>query len=121
MVSPIVDKETRTATARLVIDNGDGSWRPGVFVVGQMSVSAEEVPVVVPRNAVQTVEGEQVVFVPEGENFEPVRVRTGRSDRQRVEITGGLPAGTPYVAEGAFELKAKLVTSGLDPHAGHGH
>ena len=121
MVSPILNKETRTGIARVVLDNDDGTWRPGVFVVGHVSVSAERVPVVVPKNAVQTVEGKQVVFVPEGKAFEPVPVQTGRSDRNRVEITAGLAPGTPFVAEGAFELKAKLVTSTLDSHAGHGH
>jgi len=75
----------------------------------------------VPKNAVQTVEGESVVFVPVGTVFEPVPVTLGRTDRERVEITAGLAPGTPYVIRGAFALKAKLVTSGLDPHAGHGH
>ena len=121
MLSPTVNEETRTATARVVMDNDDGSWRPGVFVVGRVSVSAEKVPVVVPKNAVQTVEGKQVVFVPEGGAFEPVPVQTGRSDRERIEITAGLAPGTSFVAEGAYELKAKLVTSSLDSHAGHGH
>lgn len=121
MVSPIVNAETRTATARLVLENDDGSWRPGVFVIGHVSVSAERVPVVVPKNALQTVEGKEVVFVPEGDRFKPVPVQTGRSDRERVEIVAGLPSGTEYVAEGAFELKAKLVTSSLGSHAGHGH
>ncbi len=121
MVSPTVDEDTRTATARLVLENADGRWRPGVFVIGRVKISAERVPVVVPKNAVQTIEGEQVVFVAENGAFEPVPVRTGRSDRERVEITTGLAPGTPYVAEGAFELKAKLVTSSLDSHAGHGH
>jgi len=121
MVSPIVSAETRTATARVVLENDDGSWRPGIFVVGHVKTSAEEAPVVLPKGAVQTVEGKQVVFVPEGEVYEPTPVRTGRSDRERVEITAGLAPGTPYVAQGAFELKAKLVTSSLGSHAGHGH
>ena len=121
MLSPTVDAHTRTATARVVIDNHDGNWRPGVFVVGSISLSAEQVPVVVPKRAVQTIEGENVVFVPAGDVFEPVPVRTGRSDRTNVEIAAGLAPGTPYVAAGSFELKAKLVTSNLDPHAGHGH
>ncbi|MCK5802493.1 MAG: efflux RND transporter periplasmic adaptor subunit [Lentisphaeria bacterium] len=121
MLSPVVDTETRTAIARLVLENDGGNWRPGVFVVGRLGISAERLPVVVPKNAVQTVEGKQVVFVPEGKVFEPVPVRTGRSDRERIEITAGLAPGTPFVVEGAYELKAKLVTSSLDSHAGHGH
>ena len=45
----------------------------------------------------------------------------GRGDRTRVEITRGLAAGQRYVTHGAFELKAKIATSGMDAHAGHGH
>ena len=121
MVSPIVDHETRTASARLVLDNTDGSWRPGLFVVGRIAVSTQSIPVIVPKNAVQTIEGKTVVFIPEGDAFVPTPVQTGRSDREHIEITAGLAPGTQFVTEGAYELKAKLVTSNLGSHAGHGH
>jgi multidrug efflux pump subunit AcrA (membrane-fusion protein) len=121
MLSPIVDRATRTAIARVVLDNDGGYWRPGLFVVGDISVPVPGSSVVVPKNAVQILDGEPVVFVPHGDAFDPVPVRVGRSDRDRVEIVAGLGPGAAYVAAGAFELKAKIVTSGLDPHAGHGH
>ena len=35
--------------------------------------------------------------------------------------TAGLTPGQRYVTAGAFELKTKIVTSGLGAHAGHGH
>ena len=31
-VSPVVGEVTRTATARIVLPNPDGLWRPGLFV-----------------------------------------------------------------------------------------
>jgi multidrug efflux pump subunit AcrA (membrane-fusion protein) len=121
MVSPVVDRETRTAKARVVLDNAKGDWRPGMFVVGLVRTSAKELAVAIPKHAVQTIEGKSVVFVPEGDAFEAVPVQTGRSDRERVEIVAGLEPGARFVANGAFELKAKLVTSSLGSHAGHGH
>ena len=42
-------------------------------------------------------------------------------DMPAVEITYGLRAGTPYVSDGALQLKAVVVTSALDSNAGHGH
>ena len=48
-------------------------------------------------------------------------VRLGLVDGARVEIKSGLAPGAKYVAVGAFSLKAQMVTSGMDPHAGHGH
>ncbi len=38
-ISPIVDETTRTASARVVINNSSGKWRPGMFVTAKVSVS----------------------------------------------------------------------------------
>ena len=121
MVSPFVDKMTRSATARVVLDNTPGLWVPGIFATGFITASTDELSVVVPRSAVQSIEGRDVVFVEHEGEFEIAPVSLGRSDSKSVEIKSGLTAGTPYVSEGAFELKATVVTSALDSHAGHGH
>ena len=121
MVTPFVDEATRSASARVVLDNQDGRWTPGTFVTGFISNSEEHVPVVVARQSVQNIEGRNVVFVEHEGAFEMTPVTLGRTDRTHVEVLAGLPAGTSYVAEGAFQLKATAVTSNLDSHAGHGH
>jgi cobalt-zinc-cadmium efflux system membrane fusion protein len=64
---------------------------------------------------------EPVVFVDATEGFKPMPVSLGRGNASHVEVLSGLVAGQRYVTQGAFELKAKIVTSGLDAHAGHGH
>ena len=121
MVTPFVDESTRTATALVVLDNSDGRWVPGTFVTGFISLSEENLTVVVPRNAVQNIEGRDVVFVEHEGAFEPTPVTIGRADRNSVEIVAGLEPGTGYVTQGAFQLKATVITSTLDSHAGHGH
>jgi len=120
-VSPVIDEETRTALARVEIPNASGHWRPGLFVTAYAALDQLEIPVIVPKDAVQSLEGETVVFVPKGAAFESVPVVLGRSNGTHVEIETGLSQGEQYVAEGAFALKAEIVTSGLDSHAGHGH
>ncbi len=120
-VSPVIDEETRTALARVEIRNTNGHWRPGLFVTAYAASEQLEVPVMIPKNAVQSLEGETVVFIPEGDAFESVPVVLGRTNGTHVEIETGLRQGEQYVAEGAFALKAEVVTSGLDSHAGHGH
>ncbi|MFH1501841.1 MAG: efflux RND transporter periplasmic adaptor subunit [Candidatus Eisenbacteria bacterium] len=120
-VSPIIDEETRTALARIEIPNESMLWRPGLFVTAEVSFERLDVPVLVPRDAVQTLEGEPVVFVCHGNTFESVPVALGSSTRTHVEIVSGLSEGDEFVAEGAYALKAEIVTSGLDSHAGHGH
>ena len=120
-VSPVIDESTRTALARAEIPNTNGHWRPGLFVTAYASSEQLDVPVLIAKNSVQLLEGETVVFVPEGGAFESVPVVLGRTNGTHVEIEAGLRQGEQYVAEGAFALKAEVVTSGLDSHAGHGH
>jgi len=121
MVTPFVAATTRSATARVVLDNREGIWRPGTFVTAHIRTPELSAPVVVPRHAVQNVEGRNVVFVEHEGAFEMTPVKTGRSDRDRIEVVSGLEPGTPYAAEGAFQLKATVITRSLDSHAGHGH
>jgi len=120
-VSPIVDSETRTAKARIILGNPTGVYRPGLFVTADIDVSAISVPVLVPKAAVQRIEDRNVVFVPTDKGLEARPVRLGQSSRTHVAIAKGMRAGQKYVAKGAFQLKAQIVTSGLGAHAGHGH
>ncbi len=121
LIGPVVDEVTRTALARLMLENEEGRWKPGTFVTGYVRISAEDLPVVVPAEAVQNIEGEDVIFIQEGDDFRPVPIVMGRRDRTKAEIVSGLMPGTFHVTRGAFELKAMMITSNLGSHAGHGH
>ncbi len=118
-VSPFVDESTRTATARVVVDNLEGSWRPGMFVTGQVVVDELAVDILIYRSAIQVIDGEKAVFVQTGEGFEPRHVETGRSNQTHVEILSGLKPGQRYVKSNAFTLKAQLGKSQFGD--GHGH
>lgn len=120
-VSPVIDEQKRTGLARVEIDNRSGDWRPGLFVTAHLTIDEINVPLAVPRTAIQTLDNETVVFVQTSEGPVPRPVVTGRSDKMYVEIVSGITVGERYVTKGAFELKAKIITSNLDPHAGHGH
>jgi len=122
-VASVYNKTTRSMIARAVIPNAGEKWRPGTFITGKISVSIDKPVLVVSRSALQILDGETIVFVPsEHKNeFSPVVVRKGVENNGYVEILSGLAEGDAYVATGAFELKAKIVTRALGGHAGHGH
>ena len=120
-IGPLVGKETRTAEGRATLSNPDGQWRPGLFVKARIRSGKENIPLLIPQKAVQTIAGNPVVFVPAEGGFEATPIAAGRSDRTRVEIISGLTPGDSYVIDGAFELKATLMTDSMDSHAGHGH
>ena len=121
-IAPSFTPDTRTVLVRVILDNIKGVLKPGLFATGVVSVSdPKSRKVVVPRSAVLMIEGEKIVFVPENKGFEAVPVKTGYSSNGFIEILSGLKPGDKYVSQGAFELKAVMITSGMDPHAGHGH
>ena len=119
-ISPILDQHTRTTTARVVLANAEGAWRPGLFVTGSVFAGATAAEVVVPRSAVQKVAGESIVFVETFEGFELRHVELGASSDSLVEVTQGLRAGERVVVSGVLALRAELDRASLE-HAGHAH
>lgn len=119
-LSPTLDEKTRSATARVVLDNPDGQWRPGLFVSAKVSTARNQAVIVIPRSAVQTIAEQNIVFVQHADGeFEPQMVKLGRKDQQQVEILHGLRAGQTYVSRNAFVLKAYSQQATFDD--GHGH
>jgi cobalt-zinc-cadmium efflux system membrane fusion protein len=106
--SPIIRESTRTGLARAVLANENLAWKPGLFVTAEIVVGSENVPVLVPNEAIQTVEGQTVVFVVEDDGFKKRPVVVGGSNKTHTALVSGIEPGERYVAGGAFILKAEL-------------
>ena len=120
-VAPVVDETTRTGLVRVLLPNDPGWLRPGEFASGIILAESKGDRVLVQSDAVQILGGESVVFVPEGKDFSPREIRTGKTVGGVTEILSGLAPGENYVTQGAFELKSMVLTQGIGAHAGHGH
>ncbi|ODR93622.1 hypothetical protein AUC70_12315 [Methyloceanibacter stevinii] len=120
-VTPNVSEETRTAKARVELENAPRHLRPGMFVTARISLTADPVDMRIPASALQTHEGQSVVFVREGDDgpLKPRPVTLGRSNGEHVEVLTGLKPGDAVVAEGAFLVKSQLAKSDFDD--GHNH
>jgi len=116
-VGPVVGEATRTSIARIVLPNPRRVWRPGLFVTAHVRTDLVSAPVVIADRAIQSVRGESVVFVEEGEGFRTQAVEIGRTDGEWTEIRSGLRPGDRVVVENSFVLKSELLKS----EAGHGH
>ena len=116
-VSALIGAESRSATARVVLANPDGAWRPGLAVNVDIVTGSAKVGVAVSREALQTVDGRQVVYKRVKDGFVAQPVALGRSDERFVEIVSGLAAGEPYAASGSFGVKAEAGKGEAD----HGH
>jgi len=107
-IGGLVGEETRTATARLTLSNGDGRWRPGLFVKVRLVREVVTIPLAVSADAIQTFRDWQVVFVKYGDWFEARPLELGRSDGQYVEVLTGLKPGDQYAATNSFAVKAEI-------------
>lgn len=117
--SPMLDESTRTLPVRLVLENPEGTLRPGLFGTLLVPGKTEGSAVTIADTGLAEIDGEQVVFVAGDEDgeFEARPVTTGGREEGRVEIVEGLAAGERYVTQGTFVLKSQLLRGKL----GEGH
>ncbi|QEG35858.1 efflux RND transporter periplasmic adaptor subunit [Bythopirellula goksoeyrii] len=112
-IRPTLTEATRTALARIELDNESFNWLPGMFVEVEALLDSENVSLAVPNSSILLVENKQSVFVngksEDGElGFEVRHVQVGRTDGTTSEILSGLKAGDKIAAGRTFILKAEL-------------
>lgn len=110
----VVDPASRKITVRCVVDNPAGLLKPGMFVTASLPVASAQ-RLTVADGAIQTMDGQPVVFVAQGEGrFERRSVVLGPRAEGRTAIASGLKPGEPVVVAGAFWLKSEFQKSQLE-------
>lgn len=107
-VTPTLSGETRSATA--VLDVTGGGLQPGLAVRVRIMPrrAGASTAIVVPEEAVQSLNARDVVFVRTPKGFKATPVTTGQRSAGRIEIVSGLSAGQAIATKNAFLLKAEL-------------
>lgn len=113
-LSPIIQDETINAKAIVELDNPEKKWKPGSFVKAAIAIQTLPGSVIVSKDAIQHMDGNDVVFVKIPEGFEKRIVQTGLSDDDNIEILSGLSIGESYADAKTFILKADLKKSGAE-------
>ncbi|MBX3562685.1 MAG: efflux RND transporter periplasmic adaptor subunit [Sphingomonas sp.] len=110
--TPSLDAESRAATVVLQPLGVPAGLTQGQAVrVRIMPRASATRGVVIAEEAVQQVEGRDVVFVQAEGGFQAVPVTVGQRSGGRVEILEGLAPGVVVVTRGAFVLKSQLGAS----------
>jgi RND family efflux transporter MFP subunit len=113
-IDPQVNKDSRTARARIEVANPRHELRLGMFVditiAGERPVSRA----VIPRGAIQNVGSRTVLYVArpsEPGTFTEREVRLGVASGDQVEVLAGVQPGDTVVTEGSFFVRAELERS----------
>lgn len=110
--SPSLNAESRAATVVLQLNGSPGGLAQGQAVRVRINPrGSKQAGIVLPEQAVQQVEGRDVVFVQTKGGFQATPVSLGQRSGGRVEILEGLQPGQTVVTEGAFVLKSQLGAS----------
>ncbi len=115
-VAPSLDEKTRSLPIRVSLEVTDARLRSGLFgSIELVGGARDERVLVVPIDAVATIDGQQVVFVPADEpgSFRPQSIRLGRRAGGLYEVRDGLAEGAEIAVSGAFTLKSVLKSGEL--------
>lgn len=109
-ISDLIDPKSRTIKVRVEVENRDGLLKPHMYIQGVIENDAgARTLLAVPEEAVQTLDGEKIVFIQETQNIFAVRyVKLGQKIGDKRIITQGLTQGEEIVVKGAFKLKSEI-------------
>jgi cobalt-zinc-cadmium efflux system membrane fusion protein len=113
-ISPEIDVHTRTARARVPLENPDGALRANMFARARILTGEARSTAMVPRAAVQRAKTVQLVFVRLVEDeYEARRVEIGIREDGLVEIIKGIKPGEEVVTQGSFLLKTETLKESI--------
>jgi len=106
-IGDVLDPQTRTVKVRCEVGNHARKLKLDMFATVKLPTKLNREALAVPAEAVQQIEGKNVVFVQKQlTKFEPRTVTTGDSVQEMTEILNGLDKGESIVTRGAFHLKS---------------
>jgi membrane fusion protein, heavy metal efflux system len=114
-LAPELDSITRVMRVRIELENPAMKLRSEMLANAQIQIGGTRSLLLVPSDAVQQVNEQEVVFVRRAEDrFEVRPVRLGDTINGRVPVLEGLKAGDAVVTRGSFLLKSQLLKSSLE-------
>lgn len=114
-IGSALNPETRTMQVRCLVNNPRGNLRSEMYATMEIRGGATPSTLVIPREAIQDINGEKVVFVAlENNSFEKKVVELGREQGEKIEITNGLQSGQRIVTKGGFFIKTEFLKGTLE-------
>jgi membrane fusion protein, heavy metal efflux system len=108
------DPTTRRLQVRIDIEHTGGILRPEMLATAEIAAGETHRLIVVAPEAVQQVNGQDVVFVRSAaDRFTPRPVRLGSGVNGKVALAEGVHPGEEVVTQGSFLLKSQLLKASM--------
>ncbi len=107
-IDPYLDTKTRTATARIILDNPVGELKPGMYAEVEVESRVSEDAVVVPVQAIIHSGRRHVAIVSLGEGrFQPRDIEIGVETDGQYQVLKGLREGETIVTSSQFLIDSE--------------
>ncbi|KQN46405.1 RND transporter MFP subunit [Serratia sp. Leaf50] len=115
-ILPQINGSSRTLQARLIIDNANDEWVPGMLMRVQLTKTAGKLGLLVPSEAIISTGKRTVVIVRNHDGrLQPANVTLGGEVGEETEIVSGLQAGEEVVASGQFLIDSEASLKSVMP------
>ena len=110
-----LDQTTRAMKVRIVLNNPKMKLKPEMLANAEIRVGKVKPTLLVPSDAIQQIDGQDVVFVRTAADRFAIRpVRVGETSEGRTPVFEGLRTGELIVIRGSFVLKSQLLKSSME-------
>ena len=118
LIEASIEPGTRHVLVRSLVTNPDMILRPDMLVKTRLMTRNRVSGVLVPEAAIQTLNGENCVFVQKSDHeFVPRNVTVATTLEGKALVTEGLKAGQKVVSQGSFVLKSQYLLAPTPDHS----
>ncbi|GAA5030008.1 hypothetical protein GCM10011506_18730 [Marivirga lumbricoides] len=120
-IDPLINSQSRVATARVEISNKEGLLKPQMFVSGVIENPVEQGndEIIIPQSAVLWTGKRSVVYMQESGGFKMREVTLGTALGENYVVQEGLQRGEEIVINGAFTIDAAAELAGKPSMMSH--
>lgn len=112
-IGAAVEGETRVVPVKAQLDNSSGQLKPGMFAELEVLTNQTSPVLAIPSSAVvETNDKRKILFVQNGNAYQPVEVTLGQTSENLTEIKRGLFEGDLVVTQRAAQLHAQSLRGG---------
>lgn len=124
-IDPLINPQTRVASARVEVSNKDGRFKPEMFASGIVKNDIGKLDskeIVIPKSAVLWTGKRSVIYVKQGSGFKIREITLGPALGDSYLVKDGLETGEEIVSNGTFTIDAAVQLSGkpsmMNPEGG---
>ncbi|HAX77013.1 MAG TPA: efflux RND transporter periplasmic adaptor subunit, partial [Cyanobacteria bacterium UBA11372] len=113
VIGSVVEGQTRVVPVKAELENAGGVLKPGMFAdLEVLTDTTNNAILAIPNSAIIDANGKKIVYIQNGNAYQPVELNLGQTSGDMVEVKTGLFEGDLIVTQRATQLYAQSLRGG---------